>query len=246
MVTTWWRCFNGGMSGALNSTPDLFASVPRPLSQEALGPRAAVLRAFATEQAALLHRGIERVTREAPFRFLVTPGGYRMSVAMSNCGSCGWVSDAQGYRYDDCDPMSQRPWPAMPESFLQVAARAAAQLGFVDFVPDACLINRYDPGARLSMHRDSDEKDLRAPIVSVSLGLPAVFLWGGPKRGDRPRRIPLEHGDVVVWGGPTRLHYHGVLPVKEGEHPLSGQSRLNLTFRKVIRLASNHASGVAR
>ena len=232
MVTTWWRWFNGDMSRALNSTPDFFASVPRAPSQEVIGERAAVLRAFATEQAATLHEAVEAVTRQAPFRFLVTPGGYRMSAAMTNCGSCGWVSDATGYRYDDCDPLSGRRWPAMPESFLRLASRAAAQLGFSDFVPDACLINRYDPGARLSMHRDSDEGDLRAPIVSVSLGLPAIFLWGGLKRGDRPRRIPLEQGDVVVWGGPTRLHYHGVVPIKEGEHPLSGRCRLNLTFRR--------------
>jgi alkylated DNA repair protein (DNA oxidative demethylase) len=232
MVTTWCRWFNGGMSSALNSTPDLFASVARAPTQEAIGERAGVLRAFATEQAATLHEAVATVTGQAPFRFLVTPGGYRMSVAMTNCGSCGWVSDARGYRYDDCDPSSGRRWPAMPESFLQLSALAAAQLGFLDFVPDACLINRYEPGARLSMHRDSDEGDLRAPIVSVSLGLPATFLWGGVKRGDRPRRIPLEHGDVVVWGGPTRLHYHGVLPIKEGDHPLSGQCRLNLTFRK--------------
>jgi DNA oxidative demethylase len=220
------------MSSAPSSTPDLFASVPRAPSQEAIGERAAVLRSFASDRVSTLYESVEAVIREAPFRFLVTPGGYRMSVAMTNCGSCGWVSDRTGYRYDDCDPISGRRWPAMPESFLQLASRAAAQLGFVDFVPDACLINRYEAGARLSMHRDSDEGDLRAPIVSVSMGLPAIFLWGGLKRGDRPRRIPLEHGDVVVWGGPTRLHYHGVLPIKEGEHPLSGRCRVNLTFRK--------------
>ena len=158
------------MSSALNSTLDLFASVPRPPSREAIGERAAVLRAFALDLASTLHESVEAVTRQAPFRFLVTPGGYRMSVAMTNCGSCGWVSDRTGYRYDDCDPLSGRRWPAMPDSFLQLAARAAAQLGFVDFVPDACLINRYEPGARLSMHRDSDEGDLQAPIVSVSIG----------------------------------------------------------------------------
>lgn len=221
-----------GMSGALSSTPDLFACVPRPLSQEVLGARAAVLRSFATGRAATLLADVSRVSSEAPFRHLVTPGGYRMSVAMTNCGSRGWVSDTSGYRYDERDPTSGRHWPQMPASFKELAARGAAELGFDDFVPDACLINRYEPGTRLSLHRDSDEGDLSAPIVSVSLGLPAVFLWGGPKRSDRPRRVPLEHGDVVVWGGPTRLHYHGVLPVPEGEHPLSGRSRLNLTFRK--------------
>ena len=232
MVTTWWRCFNAVMSGTLNSTPDLFASLPRLPSQEVLGPQAAVLRTFASARAPILLAAVSQVVREAPFRHLVTPGGYQMSVAMTNCGSCGWVSDVRGYRYDECDPMSGRRWPPMPELFRELAACAAAQLGFLDFKPDACLINRYEPGARLSLHRDSDEGDLRAPIVSVSLGLPAVFLWGGPKRSDRPRRVPLEHGDVVVWGGATRLHYHGVLPIADGEHPLSGRCRLNFTFRK--------------
>lgn len=214
------------------STADLFASVPRPQSREVLGSRAEVLRAFATHRAAALIVGVSQVSGGAPFRHLVTPGGYRMSVAMTNCGSCGWVSDTRGYRYDELDPLSGRPWPQMPDSFRELAAAAAAELGFAGFAPDACLINRYEPGTRLSLHRDSDEGDLSAPIVSVSLGLPAVFLWGGPKRSDRPRRVPLEHGDVVVWGGPSRLHYHGVLPIKEGEHPLSGGCRLNLTFRK--------------
>ncbi len=217
---------------SLNPTIDLFASVPRPQSEEVLGPRAAVLRSFAAAGALELLEAVEAVTRQAPFRFLVTPGGYRMSVAMTNCGSCGWVSDAGGYRYDSRDPDTGRHWPSMPEPLRELAVRAAAKLGFDGFAPDACLINRYQPGARLSLHRDSDEGDLRAPIVSVSLGLPAVFLWGGLRRADRPRRIPLEHGDVVVWGGPTRLHYHGVLPIKDGEHPLSGRCRLNLTFRK--------------
>jgi DNA oxidative demethylase len=217
---------------SLNQTLDLFDSLARPPSEEVLGPQAGVLRSFATAGAVELLHALGEVTRRAPFRFLVTPGGYRMSVAMTNCGSCGWVSDANGYRYDSRDPDTGCIWPSMPEPFLELAARAAARMGFHGFAPDACLINRYEPGARLSMHRDSDEGDLRAPIVSVSLGLPAVFLWGGVKRADRPRRVPLEHGDIVVWGGPTRLHYHGVLPVKDGEHPLSGRCRLNLTFRK--------------
>jgi len=231
MVTTWWRCFNGGMPEALILTADLFAGFPRQPSRETLGARAAVLRAFATHQAATLIAEVSQVSGQAPFRHLVTPGGYRMSVAMTNCGSCGWVSDTSGYRYDERDPLSGRPWPRMPDSFRELAAAAAAELGFVGFAPDACLINRYEPGTRLSLHRDSDEGDLSAPIVSVSLGLPAVFLWGGPKRSDRPVRVPLEHGDVVVWGGPTRLHYHGVLPIKD-PGDLSGRWRLNLTFRK--------------
>jgi DNA oxidative demethylase len=225
-----WRPYRSRRS-LRDSTADLFAAFPRPQSREPLGPQAAVLRAFATHQAAALVADIGHVSDEAPFRHLVTPGGYRMSVAMTNCGSCGWVSDTSGYRYDELDPLSGRRWPPMPDSFRELAARAAAELGFAGFAPDACLINRYAPGARLSLHRDADEGDLSAPIVSVSFGLPAVFLWGGPKRSDRPRRVPLEHGDVVVWGGPTRLHYHGVLPIKD-PGDLSGPCRLNLTFRK--------------
>lgn len=190
-----------------------------------------MLRGFATHQAAALIAEVTRVSGQAAFRHLVTPGGYRMSVAMTNCGSCGWVSDTSGYRYDERDPLTGRRWPAMPLAFRELAAGAAAELGFAGFAPDACLINRYARGARLSLHRDSDEGDLSAPIVSVSLGLPAVFLWGGPKRSDRPRRVVLEHGDVVVWGGATRLHYHGVLPIKD-PGDLSAQYRFNLTFRK--------------
>ena len=217
-------------------TLDLFAPAPRPQTQETLGPRAAVLRAFALSKGAQALDAVSEVIGQAPFRHLMTPGGYRMSVAMTNCGSCGWVSDETGNRYDACDPITGLRWPPIPDGLLDLAVAAAAKMGFENFAPDACLINRYEPGARLSLHRDSDEGDLSAPIVSVSLGLPAVFLWGGPKRGDRPRRVPLEHGDVVVWGGPTRLHYHGVLPVKEGEHPVSGRYRVNLTFRKASRL----------
>jgi len=155
-----------------------------------------------------------------------------MSIAMTNCGTAGWVTDRTGYRYDGRDPESGRPWPPMPEAFANVAAQAAARAGFDGFAPDACLINRYEPGARLSLHQDKNERDFKAPIVSVSLGLPAVFLFGGSRRADTPRRVPVAHGDVVVWGGPARLRYHGVMPLKEGQHPLMGECRVNLTFRK--------------
>jgi alkylated DNA repair protein (DNA oxidative demethylase) len=168
----------------------------------------------------------------APFRQLETPGGYRMSVAMTDCGPLGWVSDRRGYRYLSVDPQTGRAWPPMPEAFLRLATDAAARAGFPGFHPDACLINRYVPGARLTLHQDKDEQDLGQPIVSVSLGLPATFLWGGGTRSERPRRVPLEHGDVVVWGGPDRLRFHGVLALAEGEHPLLGPERINLTFRK--------------
>ncbi|MDD2927020.1 DNA oxidative demethylase AlkB, partial [Rhodoferax sp.] len=158
---------------------------------------------------------------------------HTMSVAMTNCGALGWVSDPQGYRYSTHDPLSGQPWPAMPECLLALAQGAAAQAGYAHFEPEACLINQYQPGARLSLHQDKDEQDLSAPIVSLSLGLPAVFLFGTPSRKDRPQRWRLLHGDVVVWGGPSRLAYHGVLPLADGVHALLGRQRLNLTFRRV-------------
>ena len=151
---------------------------------------------------------------------------------MTNCGGVGWVTDRTGYRYDGSDPESGKPWPAMPGSFLQLAEQAADRAGFEPFSPDACLINRYQPGARMSLHQDKDENDFSAPIVSVSLGLPAIFLFGGLKRSDKPRRLRLEHGDVVVWGGPARLAFHGVAPLADGEHALLGRQRINLTFRR--------------
>ncbi len=197
-----------------------------------LAPGAVLLRGFAEELAQQLLADLQPVLRASPWRHLVTPGGYRMSVAMTNCGGLGWVSDRSGYRYDALDPDSGAPWPAMPDSFRRLAARAATQAGFDRFEPDACLVNRYDPGARLSLHQDRDEHDYRQPIVSVSLGLPAVFLFGGLQRADKTRRLPLVHGDVVVWGGPSRLAHHGVLPLQDGEHPATGRCRINLTFRK--------------
>ena len=214
-------------------TPDLFGADAPGLEDEILAPGAVVLRGFASAREAALKDDVARVTAAAPFRHLITPGGFRMSVAMTNCGELGWVSDSRGYRYDPVDPESGARWPALPESFRALARDAAARAGYDGFVPDACLINRYAPGARLSMHQDRDEKDLRAPIVSVSLGLPAVFLWGGDERADKARRVGLQHGDVVVWGGPSRLRFHGVLALKDGEHLFAGGHRINLTFRKV-------------
>ena len=186
---------------------------------------AALLRGFAPDDT--LAR-VEAIAAAAPFRHMITPGGFRMSVAMTNCGALGWVSDRNGYRYSPVDPETGLPWPPMPESFLRLASEAAASANFPAFVPEACLINRYAPGAKMSLHQDRDERDLSQPIVSVSLGLPAVFLFGGPSRKDPVKRIALEHGDVVVWGGPARLFYHGVMPLKEGAQPY----RFNLTFRR--------------
>jgi alkylated DNA repair protein (DNA oxidative demethylase) len=201
---------------------------------EPLEEGAVLLRGFADDAAPTLVEEIMRVAQVAPFRHLVVPGGYTMSVAMTNCGRVGWVSDRTGYRYDAADPYSGAPWPAMPAAFLDLARRAAAEGGFADYDPDACLINRYVPAAKLSLHQDRDEKDSWAPIVSVSLGVPATFLWGGKRRSEPVRRMRLENGDVVVWGGPARFVYHGVAPLKPGDHPLTGEARLNLTFRKVF------------
>jgi alkylated DNA repair protein (DNA oxidative demethylase) len=199
-----------------------------------LGDGALVLRGFARDQAGVLVGAVDEVTAAAPFRNMITPGGFRMSVAMTNCGRAGWVTDRKGYRYAPVDPVTGRLWPPIPRSFQRLAESAAATAGYLGFEPDACLINLYEPGTRLSLHRDENERDLTAPIVSVSLGLPAVFLFGGHQRGDRPRRIGLESGDVVVWGGPLRLVYHGVAPLAEGEHPLTGRRRINLTLRKAL------------
>jgi DNA oxidative demethylase len=177
---------------------------------------------------------LQGVLLTAPFRHMVTPGGFRMSVAMTNCGRAGWITDRRGYRYDPLDPTTGRPWPPLPELFCGLATRAAAEGGFAGFEPDACLINRYEPGARLSLHQDKNERDLAAPIVSVSLGLPATFLFGGLRRTDRPRRIRLESGDIAVWGGPARLTFHGVEPLADGEDRLTGRCRINLTFRQAL------------
>ncbi|MBI2276965.1 MAG: DNA oxidative demethylase AlkB [Dechloromonas sp.] len=211
---------------------DLLAGIDRTTWTERLGPGTALLRGFALADGAAICAAIGQVVAAAPFRRMTTPGGFVMSVAMSNCGPLGWVSDASGYRYAATDPANGQPWPALPALFLRLAGAAAAAAGFADFVPDACLINRYAVGARMSLHQDRDERDLTQPIVSVSLGLPATFLFGGLKRADPAQRIALTHGDVVVWGGPDRLRYHGVFAVKAGAHPLVGDCRLNLTFRK--------------
>jgi DNA oxidative demethylase len=212
----------------------LFDSDSLPRSREPLEEGAVLLRGFATVEAPLLVEEVARIAQAAAFRHLVTPGGYTMSVAMTNCGRLGWVSDRTGYRYDPADPETGALWPAMPDAFLDIAVRAAAEAGFANYDPDACLINRYIAGAKLSLHQDRDEKDAWAPIVSISLGLPAVFLWGGKRRSDRVRRLYLENGDIAVWGGPARFIYHGVAPLEDGQHPLTGTARINLTFRKVF------------
>ena len=199
-----------------------------------LGDGAVVLRGFVGARIENVLAAVHSVASRADFRRMTTPGGFLMSVAMTNCGSAGWVSDRKGYRYDAIDPLTGMPWPPMPEVFLELACSAAGTAGFSGFLPDACLINRYEPGAKLSLHQDKDERDFDAPIVSVSLGLPATFLFGGTTRSASVRKINLLSGDVVVWGGPSRLNYHGVAPLRDGCDPLTGSFRINLTFRKAL------------
>ncbi len=213
---------------------DLFDRYARETEKVVLGADAVVLSGFAYDVVVELLTDLRAVTALAPFRNMVTPGGYTMSVAMTNCGIAGWVTDLRGYRYTRDDPVSGLPWPPMPATFLSLATRAAQAAGFEDFVPDACLINRYAPGAKLSLHQDKNEADFAAPIVSVSLGLPAKFLFGGLKRNDRITRVELRHGDVVVWGRSMRLAYHGIDTLKDGDHPATGRCRFNLTFRRAL------------
>jgi alkylated DNA repair protein (DNA oxidative demethylase) len=202
--------------------------------REDIASGAVLLRGFAREDGAALMQAIDLVAAASPFRHMVTRGGFTMSVAMTNCGRAGWITDRRGYRYDSLDPKTGKPWPAMPQIFRTVAMRAAEAAGFCKFEPDACLINRYEPGARMSLHQDRNEQDFEQPIVSVSLGLPAVFLFGGNERTDKPKKVFLESGDVVVWGGPARLAFHGITPLADGEHPLTGRMRFNLTFRRAL------------
>jgi alkylated DNA repair protein (DNA oxidative demethylase) len=210
---------------------DLFDDI-RPGQCERIGPSAVVLRGFALPYVDELLPEIAGIEAVAPFRNMVTPGGFTMSVALTNCGALGWTTDRRGYRYAETDPDTQRPWPAMPVPFARLAHEAAEAAGFAGFKPDACLINRYRPGARMSLHQDKDERDFSAPIVSVSLGMPATFLFGGHKRSDKTLKVQLYHGDVVVWGGVDRLRYHGVMPLKHVPHPLLGSMRINFTFRQ--------------
>lgn len=210
---------------------DLFDNLEEPWA-EPLEAGAVVLRRFARADAPALLDAINQVTAQAPLRQMQTPGGHTMSAAMACCGTWGWVTDRRGYRYQQTDPLTDQPWPAMPEIFRDLARDAAERAGYPDFESDACLINRYLPGAKMGLHQDKDETDFSQPIVSVSLGSPIVFQFGGDRRSDRPQKVPLEHGDVVVWGGTSRLRYHGVLTLKALEHPLTGACRYNLTFRK--------------
>ena len=220
---------------AHGETADLFdEGAEAKTEHETLAEGALLLRRFVGDEDAALMASLHTIITQAPLRQMLTRGGFRMSVAMSNCGGVGWISDRRGYRYDAIDPQTGRPWPAMPTAFTALAARAAARAGFARFTPDACLINRYAAGTRLSLHQVRNERDFSQPIVSVSLGLPATFLFGGAARSDRPTRFLLENGDVAVWGGASRLAFHGIAPLAAGEHPLTGACRINLTFRHAL------------
>ena len=213
-------------------TPDLFAADSRPGHVETPVADVSVLRAFVADRDAELQHAIAQVTDAAPWRFMRTPGGQAMSVAMTSCGHLGWTSAAAGYHYSPHNPQSGHPWPAMPAPLHELAVRAAAQAGYPAFAPDSCLINRYAPGARMGLHQDRNERDFSYPIVSVSLGLPALFIFGGAQRTGPTTRISLMHGDVVVWGGSARLNFHGVRPLRAGWHAFAGSTRINLTFRR--------------
>ena len=223
--------------GNKRQSGDLFsasAGLVAEKSAEALAPDAVLLHHFAYDESQSILDAIIEISAAAPFRHMATRGGHRMSVAMTNCGRVGWTSDETGYRYTSIDPESGHPWPGMPPLFFRIAQTAAAEAGFKNFDPDACLVNRYEPGAKMGAHQDKDEQNFDAPIVSLSLGLPATFLFGGPRRSDAVKSYRLESGDVVVWGGAARLHYHGIATLRDGEHTLTGSTRYNLTFRKAL------------
>ena len=213
---------------------DLFAEqdLQQPARVERIGEQALVLRGFALPRVKELLAALDSVLLQSPLRQMHTPGGLTMSARLSSCGDLGWTSDRHGYRYSPLDPLSSRPWPAMPEAFLALAEAAASAAGFSGFVPDACLINAYAPGAKMSLHQDKNERSCIAPIVSISLGLPAIFKFGGFERSDPTRRVSLFHGDIVVWGGVDRLRFHGVMPIKPGHHSLLGEQRINITLRQ--------------
>jgi alkylated DNA repair protein (DNA oxidative demethylase) len=219
--------------GTTPATLDLFADdTPQPSTSEQIGPQSFVLRGYALPFVDRLLPALASVLERAPFRNMITPGGHTMSVALSSCGQFGWTTDRSGYRYTRIDPQTGQQWPQMPEVFMELARSVADTAGFANFVPDACLINRYIPGAKMSLHQDKDELGYEWPVVSISLGIPAMFLFGGHARSDATQRVPLFHGDVVVWGGEDRLRFHGVMPIRQAEHPQLGEQRINFTFRK--------------
>ena len=213
---------------------DLFAEqdLQQPARVERISDQAFVLRGFALPAIKELLTAIDSVLLQSPLRQMQTPGGFTMSARLSSCGDLGWTTDRDGYRYSPVDPLNACPWPDMPGVFLALAEAAANTAGFEGFVPDACLINAYAPGARMSLHQDKNERSYTAPIVSISLGLPAIFQFGGFERSAPAQRISLFHGDIMVWGGVDRLRFHGVMPIKPGQHDLLGEQRINITLRQ--------------
>ncbi len=217
-------------------TQDLFQTANNGESwQENIRDDVVVLRQYANKQAAEILKEVELITAVAPFRKMKTPSGLSMSAELTSCGKYGWISDQQGYRYSKSDPLNNNAWPKLPELFFKFGREAAKKAGFSDFKPDVCMINRYAPASKMSLHQDRNERDFseKAPIVSLSLGVPANFYFGGLERSDPTIKIPLIHGDVVVWGGKSRLCFHGVGVIKDDYHPMLGNFRINLTFRKV-------------
>jgi len=200
-----------------------------------IAPGALLFRAAAETMAAELLDDIHGIVAGSPLRTVMTPMGKPMSVEMTNCGAVGWVSDRRGYRYEPLDPLTGEPWPPMPSSFRELAGSVAKRAGYRRFDPDACLVNKYSPGSKMGLHQDRDEPDVSQPIVSVSLGLPITFKFGGSRRSDRTISMTLHHGDVVVFGGPARLAFHGVGTLRRGSHGLTGECRYNLTFRVARR-----------
>jgi DNA oxidative demethylase len=200
---------------------DLFLYAPQQLQDDFF-----LLKRFVESER--LSQDIKHVINQAPLRKLTVPGGKTMSVAMTNCGSVGWISDALSYRYSPTDPTTNLAWPTMPSSFLEIAKKASSLVGFDHFTPDACLINQYSSGAGMGLHQDRDERDLSQPIVSVSIGDSCKFIVGGTQRKDPQRSFTLSDGDVLVWGGRSRLVFHGVRPMPR----LDGVLRFNLTLRK--------------
>ena len=202
-----------------------------------IGPGAVLYRGVVVAQADELLKSVKEVVTQSPFRRVVTPMGKPMSVEMTNCGDVGWVSDPSGYRYEQIDPVTGCAWPVMPQRFREVAHVCAFRAGYEGFHPDACLINRYSAGSKMGLHQDRDEMDFSQPIVSVSLGLPITFNFGGYSRTSPTIKIRLQHGDAVVFGGESRLAFHGVGTLRRGEHPLTGNYRFNLTFRRVSSIS---------
>jgi len=208
---------------------NLFSQLVAEPTHEEIFPGAVLMRSLALPQDNEFFTAAEAIIAARPLHHTTTPSGLPMGVMVTDCGD----SRAFANRWDTANPERMRLWPPMPPLLRDFAIRCAVRSGFPQFRPDACHINRYQAGTKLGLHQDRHECDWTQPIVSLSFGLECIFLLGGLQRTDKPRRILLEHGDVIVWGGPSRMRFHGVQPLKPGHHPLTGPYRYNLTFRKI-------------